>query len=209
MLFSATFDNAIKKIARIYLDPNYKFISTLHTDEINTHEHVPQSYLITPLEDILPTLVSLLKQAARGMAVVASVLQQVSAGPQSMLPPIYQIQSHMSQAAHTCAAQEFHDAPEDDAHYEEAAHHCTAVLNLSALSSNSPIHFMYEDLVVLFSWDLKSLWVTAHQKCCHALLRAGKLQNAAKSYRYMMDNIDETMGASCIEWSNSECTFRS
>ncbi|KAG1842293.1 hypothetical protein C8R48DRAFT_39883 [Suillus tomentosus] len=63
MLFSATFDNAIKKIARIYLDPNYKFISTLHADEINTHEHVPQSYLITPLEDILPTLVSLLKQA--------------------------------------------------------------------------------------------------------------------------------------------------
>ncbi|KAG1899905.1 P-loop containing nucleoside triphosphate hydrolase protein [Suillus fuscotomentosus] len=124
MLFSATFDNAIKKIAKIYLDPNYKFISTLHADEINTHEHVPQSYLITPLEDILPTLVSLLKQAgpqakamlfcttARGTAVVASVLQQVSAGPQSMLPPIYQIQSRMSQAARTRAAQEFRDAPE-------------------------------------------------------------------------------------------------
>ncbi|KAG2048788.1 DEAD-domain-containing protein [Suillus hirtellus] len=124
MLFSATFDNAIKKIAKIYLDPNYKFISTLHADEINTHEHVPQSYLITPLEDILPTLVSLLKQAgpqakamlfcttARGTAVVASVLQQVSAGPQPMLPPIYQIQSRMSQAARTRAAQEFRDAPE-------------------------------------------------------------------------------------------------
>lgn len=124
MLFSATFDNAIKKIAKIYLDPNYKFISTLHADEINTHEYVPQSYLITPLEDILPTLVSLLKQAgpqakamlfcttARGTAVVASVLQQVSAGPQSMLPPIYQIQSRMSQAARTRAAQEFRDAPE-------------------------------------------------------------------------------------------------
>lgn len=124
MLFSATFDNAIKKIAKIYLDPNYKFISTLHADEINTHEHVPQSYLITPLEDTLPTLVSLLKQAgpqakamlfcttARGTAVVASVLQQVSAGPQPMLPPIYQIQSRMSQAARTRAAQEFRDAPE-------------------------------------------------------------------------------------------------
>lgn len=49
---------------------------------------------------------------ARGTAVVASVLQQVSAGPQSMLPPIYQIQSRMSQAARTRAAQEFRDAPE-------------------------------------------------------------------------------------------------
>ncbi|KAG2040168.1 P-loop containing nucleoside triphosphate hydrolase protein [Suillus americanus] len=125
MLFSATFDKAIQQIAKIYLDPNYKFISTLHADEINTHEHVPQSYLITPLEDTLPTLVSLLKQAgpqaktmlfcttARGTAVVASILQQVSAAsPQSMLPPIYQIQSRMTQAARTRAAQEFRDAPE-------------------------------------------------------------------------------------------------
>ncbi|KAG2108178.1 uncharacterized protein F5147DRAFT_800076 [Suillus discolor] len=38
------------------------------------------------------------------------------------------------------------------------------------------------DVVQLFGWDLKSLWVTAHQKHCHALLRAGKLQDAAKSY---------------------------
>lgn len=125
MLFSATFDKAIQQIAKIYLDPNYKFISTLHADEINTHEHVPQSYLIMPLEDTLPTLVSLLKQAgpqaktmlfcttARGTAVVASILQQVSAAsPQSMLPPIYQIQSRMTQAARTRAAQEFRDAPE-------------------------------------------------------------------------------------------------
>lgn len=125
MLFSATFDKAIQNIAKIYLDPNYKHISTLHADEINTHEHVPQSYLITPLEDTLPTLVSLLEQAgpqaktmlfcttARGTAVVASILQQVSAAsPQSILPPIYQIQSRMSQAARTRAAQEFRDAPE-------------------------------------------------------------------------------------------------
>ncbi|KAG0705280.1 P-loop containing nucleoside triphosphate hydrolase protein [Suillus ampliporus] len=123
MLFSATFDKAIQGIAKLYLDPNYKFISTLHEDEINTHEHVPQSYLIAPLERTFPTLVSILKQAgpqaktmlfcttARGTAVVASILQQVS-GAQPMLPPIYQIQSRMSQAARTRAAQEFRDAPE-------------------------------------------------------------------------------------------------
>ncbi|KAG2752060.1 DEAD-domain-containing protein [Suillus brevipes Sb2] len=130
MLFSATFDKAIQNIAKIYLDPNYKHISTLHADEINTHEHgvspeLPHHCLITPLEDTLPTLVSLLEQAgpqaktmlfcttARGTAVVASILQQVSAAsPQSILPPIYQIQSRMSQAARTRAAQEFRDAPE-------------------------------------------------------------------------------------------------
>ncbi|KAG1797426.1 uncharacterized protein HD556DRAFT_255574 [Suillus plorans] len=97
----------------------------------------------------------------------------------------------------------------DGARHEEAADHFTAVLNSSALSSNSPIHFIYEDLVVLFGWDLKSLWLTAHQKRCHALFRAGKLQDAVKSYRYMMDNIDETTKASCVEWSNAfkqECS---
>ncbi|OJA15702.1 hypothetical protein AZE42_08694 [Rhizopogon vesiculosus] len=112
-------------IAKLYLDPNYKFISTLHEDEINTHEHVPQSYLITPLERTLPTLISLLKHAgplaktmlfcttARGTAVVASVLQQVSAskaGP--LLPPIFEIHSRMSQSARTRAAQAFRDAPD-------------------------------------------------------------------------------------------------
>ncbi|KAG1748912.1 P-loop containing nucleoside triphosphate hydrolase protein [Suillus paluster] len=142
MLFSATFDKAIQEVIKFYVREkrtliiwasrlpnftwilNYKFVSTLHEDEINTHEHVPQSYLITPLEDTLPTLVSLLKQAgpqaktmlfcttARGTAVVASILQQVSASKMSMLPPIYQIQSRMTQVARTRAAQEFRDAPE-------------------------------------------------------------------------------------------------
>ncbi|OAX37189.1 DEAD-domain-containing protein [Rhizopogon vinicolor AM-OR11-026] len=123
MLFSATFDKSIQVIAKLYLDPNYKFISTLHEDEINTHEHVPQSYLITPLEQTLPTLVSLLKHlgprakimlfctTARGTAVVASVLQQVSAseaGPR--LPSIHQIHSDMPQSARACASQIFRDA---------------------------------------------------------------------------------------------------
>ncbi|KAG1830460.1 hypothetical protein EV424DRAFT_294229 [Suillus variegatus] len=99
----------------------------------------------------------------------------------------------------------------DGARHEEAADHFTAVLNSSALSSSSPIHFLYEDLVVLFGWDLKSLWLTANQKRCDALLRAGKLQDVVKSYRYMMDNMNETTTASCIVWSNAfkqECSAR-
>ncbi|KAG1843241.1 hypothetical protein C8R48DRAFT_736851 [Suillus tomentosus] len=39
-------------------------------------------------------------------------------------------------------------------------------------SSKSNIHEIYEDLVVLFGWDLKSLWRKTHRKRCDALLRA-------------------------------------
>ncbi|KAG2147807.1 uncharacterized protein EDB93DRAFT_1328365 [Suillus bovinus] len=66
------------------------------------------------------------------------------------------------------------------------------------VSSKPDIHEIYEDFVVLvqlFGWDLKSLWFTAHQKRCHALFEAGKLQDAVKSFRYMMYNIDEATRA--------------
>ncbi|KAG2139824.1 uncharacterized protein EDB93DRAFT_1252946 [Suillus bovinus] len=92
----------------------------------------------------------------------------------------------------------------DGARYEEAADHFTAALNSSALSSKSDIHEVYQDLVVLFGWDLKSLWLTAHQKCCHALLRAGKLQDAVKSYQYMMASSDENTKTDCLDWSNGK-----
>ncbi|KAG2142856.1 quinon protein alcohol dehydrogenase-like superfamily [Suillus bovinus] len=92
----------------------------------------------------------------------------------------------------------------DGACHEEAADHFTAALHSSALSSKSEIYEMYQDLVVIFGWDLKSLWFTAHQKRCQALLEADKLQDAVKSFRYMMDNIDGTAKASCLEWSNGK-----
>ncbi|KAG2130298.1 uncharacterized protein EDB93DRAFT_1255969 [Suillus bovinus] len=95
----------------------------------------------------------------------------------------------------------------DGARYEEAAEHFTAVLNSSAFSWSLPIHVLYEDLVVLFGWDLESLWLTAHQQRCHALLQADKLSDAVKSYRYMMDNIDEATKAICLEWSHGNGLF--
>lgn len=39
LLFSATVSEEIKGIARGALAANYKFISTLRQDEVNTHEH--------------------------------------------------------------------------------------------------------------------------------------------------------------------------
>ncbi|KAG2355810.1 hypothetical protein BDR07DRAFT_1492731 [Suillus spraguei] len=97
----------------------------------------------------------------------------------------------------------------DRARHNEAADHFTAAVNSSNLSSKSDIHQIYEDLVVLFGWDLKSLWLTAHQKWCQAFLCAGKVNEALESHKYMMDNIDETTKANSLDWSatfKQECS---
>ncbi|KAG0698231.1 WD40-repeat-containing domain protein [Suillus ampliporus] len=60
----------------------------------------------------------------------------------------------------------------DNARHNEAADHFTAAVNSSDFPSTLAIHSTYEDLVVLFGWDLKSLWQTARQKQCDALLLA-------------------------------------
>jgi len=59
-------------------------------------------------------------------------------------------------------------------------------------------------IVQLFGWDLQSLWQSANQKRCHALLMAGRLSEAHKAYRYMMDMSDEVTKASCLDWSNGK-----
>ncbi|KAG2367967.1 hypothetical protein BDR07DRAFT_1478558 [Suillus spraguei] len=91
-----------------------------------------------------------------------------------------------------------------DMSYDEAIDHFTAALNSSDLSSNSDIHEIYEDLVVLFGWDLKSLWLTTHQKRCQAFLSSRKANEALESYTSMMNNIDETTKASCLDWSTGK-----
>ncbi|KAG1786035.1 uncharacterized protein HD556DRAFT_1508452 [Suillus plorans] len=95
----------------------------------------------------------------------------------------------------------------DSARHDEATEHFTAALNYNAMPSKLDIHEIYEDLVVLFGWDMESSWQKAHQKRCDALFQAGRLQDAVKSYRYMMDNIDKTTKASCLEWSNGNALF--
>ncbi|KAG1793141.1 uncharacterized protein HD556DRAFT_1443893 [Suillus plorans] len=92
----------------------------------------------------------------------------------------------------------------DGARYDEATGHFTAAIDLS---SESDIHEICEDLVVLFGWDLKSLWRKAHHKRCDALLRTGKLQDAVKSYQHMMTLTDETTNADCLDWSNGNALY--
>ncbi|KAG2131366.1 hypothetical protein DEU56DRAFT_814143 [Suillus clintonianus] len=60
-------------------------------------------------------------------------------------------------------------------------------MNTSAFSHNLAVHSAYEDLVVLFGWDLKLLWWT--------LLGAGRFEQAAEFYRNMMDMSDGSMEA--------------
>ncbi|KAG0703991.1 hypothetical protein DFH29DRAFT_1039962 [Suillus ampliporus] len=95
----------------------------------------------------------------------------------------------------------------DDGRHDEAADHFTAAVNDSTFSSSSPIHSMYEDFVVLFGWDLKSLWRDARQKRCDALLLAGRLQEALESYRDMLDQSDEKTMACCLDWSNGNALY--
>ncbi|KAG2351824.1 hypothetical protein BDR07DRAFT_1500169 [Suillus spraguei] len=59
-------------------------------------------------------------------------------------------------------------------------------------------------LVQLFGWDLKSLWLTTHQKRCQAFLSSRKANEALESYTSMMNNIDETTKASCLDWSTGK-----
>jgi tetratricopeptide (TPR) repeat protein len=91
----------------------------------------------------------------------------------------------------------------DDARHNEAAGHFAAAVDTISFSSMFAIHSKYDVFVVLFGWDLKSLWRTAHQNWCNALLRAHRLPEAMQAYRYTMDRADETTKVHCLDWSNA------
>jgi tetratricopeptide (TPR) repeat protein len=96
----------------------------------------------------------------------------------------------------------------DDARHDEAADHFTAAVNSTAFSSKY-IHLIYEDLTVLFGWDLESLYLSAHQKRCQAFLSAGKADEALEAHQYMTDVMDESAKANCLDWLNAfkqECS---
>ncbi|KAG2066424.1 WD40 repeat-like protein [Suillus decipiens] len=83
----------------------------------------------------------------------------------------------------------------DGGRHNEAVEHFTAAVNASSLLYKLPIHLTYDEFVVLFGWDLKSLWHTANQQHCYALFRAGSLRAAIESYQFIMDKTDEDMKA--------------
>lgn len=88
----------------------------------------------------------------------------------------------------------------DGALHREAAAHFTAAVNAGASFAKLDIHSMYKDFVVLFGWDLKSLWQTVNQQRCHALLLDDQVGTAFEAYRYMMDMSDESTKAIFLDW---------
>ncbi|KAG2075585.1 hypothetical protein BDR04DRAFT_1149927 [Suillus decipiens] len=96
----------------------------------------------------------------------------------------------------------------DGSHYDEATDYFTAAITSGAFSSKY-IHQIYEDLIMLFGWDLESLCFTAHQKRCQAFLSAGKPDEALEAHKYVMDAMDESAKANCLDWSNRKFSVTS
>jgi hypothetical protein len=69
--------------------------------------------------------------------------------------------------------------------------------------------FITECFVQIFGWDLPSLLLTTHQKRCQAFLSAGKTDEALEAHKCMMDAIDDTAKASCLDWSNGKISVTS
>ncbi|KAG2055117.1 WD40 repeat-like protein [Suillus hirtellus] len=88
----------------------------------------------------------------------------------------------------------------EGARHNEAVEHFTAAVNASDLFYKLPIHLMYDEFIVLFGWDLESLWQTANQQQCCAFFRAGSFGTAIESYRCIMDKVDEDMKADLRAW---------
>ncbi|KAG2364271.1 heterokaryon incompatibility protein-domain-containing protein [Suillus spraguei] len=97
----------------------------------------------------------------------------------------------------------------NDARHSEAVDYFTVATNTDAFSSKPAIHSIYEDLFVLFGWDIQSLWEIANQKLCDTLLCLGRFQDAIKSYCRMMDTSDEITRASSLDWSTGRSSIMS
>ncbi|KAK7062068.1 P-loop containing nucleoside triphosphate hydrolase protein [Favolaschia claudopus] len=125
LLFSATISNEIKAVAKGALAPNYKFVSTLREDEVNTHEHVPQQSIVVPFSRQLAATLAFLQQdrilnngSSKAMIflptarLVGFYYEALSKLPPGTLPPLLEIHSRKSQSARTKAAEAFKDAKE-------------------------------------------------------------------------------------------------
>ncbi|KAG2357267.1 hypothetical protein BDR07DRAFT_1490874 [Suillus spraguei] len=84
--------------------------------------------------------------------------------------------------------------------HNEAVDHFTVAVNASAFFHKSAIHSTYEEFVILFGWDLKSLWQSANQQQCRALFLAGRIRAAVESYQFTMDKSDDDTKAHLRAW---------
>jgi tetratricopeptide (TPR) repeat protein len=85
-------------------------------------------------------------------------------------------------------------------HKLEAVDHFTSAVRSSADFSKLPIHHTYGDLIVLFGWDLESLWQTSRKQLCHALIRVGRVGEAFTKYESLIDASDEATKSNLRAW---------
>ncbi|KAJ7284084.1 P-loop containing nucleoside triphosphate hydrolase protein [Mycena rebaudengoi] len=97
---------ALLSLLKTLWPANYKFISTLRADEMNTHEHVPQQSLMVPFSQHLAATLAFLQQ---DRVLHKGALSQL---PKGSLPPLFEIHSRKSQPARIKAADNFKNSPE-------------------------------------------------------------------------------------------------
>ncbi|KAK5055168.1 hypothetical protein LTR84_012917 [Exophiala bonariae] len=121
MLFSATIDDQLTNVARLFLGNGYQYISTIPEGEAGTHERVDQYLVSTPgFSDHAPSLVSVVKTElavsrpfkAIVFAPTAALADFFGAVLASMdgLPQVSVLHSRMSQSKRTKLTADFRTA---------------------------------------------------------------------------------------------------
>jgi ATP-dependent RNA helicase MSS116 len=121
MLFSATIDDQLTNVARLFLNSDYEYISTIPEGEANTHERVDQYLVLTPgFVEHAPALISVVNtEFAKSKpfkaiifaptAAQADFYGQVLASTDG-LPEISVLHSRMSQGRRTKTTTDFRQA---------------------------------------------------------------------------------------------------
>lgn len=119
LFFSATFPPDVQKIAKLFLLPTQQTISTISESDKATHEHVPQSCHVVPMDQLYPATMALLSRWFKedenckvilfaNTAVGAGVFGDMIAALHPQLgAPVFTTHSRLSQAKRTRAMEGF------------------------------------------------------------------------------------------------------
>lgn len=88
----------------------------------------------------------------------------------------------------------------EGANHNEVVNQFAAAVKVSTFLATLAPPSACKAFTVLFGWELESLWQTANEKLCFALLKATTLGIAFESYRYAMDASDEATRAGLRAW---------
>jgi ATP-dependent RNA helicase MSS116 len=121
MLFSATIDDQVQKVAHLFLNKDHEFISTIPEGEAGTHERVDQYLVVTPsMSDLAPATVAVLEaELATAEAFKAIVFAPTAAhadfyghilASTGTIPKVSVLHSRMTQSKRTRTTEEFRKA---------------------------------------------------------------------------------------------------